>query len=144
VERYRHTQFSRLLALGFLAMAAVCGYVVLVSGQWLAAAMMILLLITMAVFSSLTTSVGDGFLEVWFGSGIVRRKLGLTQIESVSVVHNPWYFGWGIHWTPDGWLWNVFGSRAVELHFRDGRRFRIGTDEPENLAAAIRAEISAG
>ena len=35
------------------------------------------------------------------------------------------------------WLWNVSGFRAVELVFKDGKRFRIGTDEPESLIRAI-------
>jgi hypothetical protein len=37
-------------------------------------------------------------------------------------------------------LWNVSGFDAVELVLDDGRRFRIGTDEPLALAAAIGRE----
>jgi hypothetical protein len=50
----------------------------------------------------------------------------------------PWYAGWGIRWTGDGWLYNVSGLRAVELRTRHGKRYLIGTDRPEELEAAIR------
>jgi hypothetical protein len=38
---------------------------------------------------------------------------------------------------PGGVIWNVSGFDAVELELDDGTRFRIGTDEPVALAAAI-------
>jgi len=144
MERYRHTQFGLLMLAGLLIAVAVCGYVVLHSGRWMPAIIMIILLVTTALFTTLTTSVGDGAFEVWFGSGLIRRRIELTQIESVDVVDNPWFYGWGIHWTPNGWLWNVSGTRGIQLRFRDGRKFRVGSDEPELLAAAIRAEIGFG
>jgi len=36
-------------------------------------------------------------------------------------------------------LYDVAGTRAVEIRLRSGERFRFGTDEPEKLIAAIRA-----
>ena len=49
-----------------------------------------------------------------------------------------WIYGWGIRWIPGGWLWNVSGLDGVELALVSGRRFRIGTDEPEQLAGRFR------
>jgi hypothetical protein len=43
----------------------------------------------------------------------------------------------GIRLSPGGVLWNVSGLDAVELSLDGGRRFRVGTDEPRALAAAI-------
>ena len=40
------------------------------------------------------------------------------------------------------WLWNVSGLQAVELVLNNGKRFRIGTDEPENLVNAIQINKS--
>ncbi len=51
--------------------------------------------------------------------------------------HNRWYYGWGIRLTPQGWLWNVAGLDAVELTFSNGKKFRIGTDEPGKLLEAL-------
>jgi len=34
-------------------------------------------------------------------------------------------------------MWNVSGLDAVELALDGNRRYRIGTDDPEGLAAAL-------
>jgi len=39
------------------------------------------------------------------------------------------------------WLWNISGLDGVELALVSGRRFRIGTDEPKQLAAAIQGAL---
>jgi len=57
-------------------------------------------------------------------------------------VKNPWYYGWGIRFTPHGWLYNVSGLHAVEIELKNGKKYRIGTDVPENLEKAIREFIS--
>lgn len=91
--------------------------------------------------SSLTTAVSDDAVRVWFGIGLIRRRIALNRIASARPVGNNWIFGWGVRWIPGGWLWNVSGLDAVELALVNGRRFRIGTDEPEQLAAAIQAAL---
>ena len=46
--------------------------------------------------------------------------------------------GWGIHLTMrHGWLWNVWGFRAVKFVLRNGRRVTLGTDDPQGLLTAI-------
>ena len=54
-------------------------------------------------------------------------------------MRNLWYYGWGIRYTPHGWLFNVSGLDAVELELKNGRTWRVGTDEPVELLAAIQA-----
>ena len=39
--------------------------------------------------------------------------------------------------TRHGWLYNVWGRRAVELKLTDGSTFTIGSDQPEALLTAI-------
>ena len=37
------------------------------------------------------------------------------------------------------WLvWNISGLDAIELTYHDGKKFRIGTDEPEALLEALK------
>jgi hypothetical protein len=62
----------------------------------------------------------------------------MTDVSGAQAVTNPWYYGWGIHLTPRGWLYNVAGAEAVEVAFHDGRTVRVGTDEPTRLVGAIR------
>jgi hypothetical protein len=53
-------------------------------------------------------------------------------------VKNAWWYGFGIRVIPGGGrLWNVSGLHAVELLLKDGRRLRIGTDQPAALSLAI-------
>jgi len=47
----------------------------------------------------------------------------------------------GIRWMWPGWLYNVSGTDAVELKMKNGKRYRIGTDVPGELAEAIRQAI---
>jgi hypothetical protein len=113
-----------------------------VSGLWDPRPVVILVALllpaTAFLMSSLTVTVHDEELRVAFGPGLIRRRIPLRRIRRVSVVTTPWYYGWGIRWTPRGWLWNVSGLRGVELELDNGRRFRIGSDEPERLANALR------
>ena len=101
------------------------------------------LLLSLAMFYSLTVEVSGSTLVCRFGIGLIQRSLSLADIENARVVRNPWYSGWGIRWRPGRYLlWSVSGYQAVELELRDGNRFRIGTDEPENLLNALRSYSS--
>jgi hypothetical protein len=93
--------------------------------------------VIIGLFATLTVEIRDGLLRFRFGLGLIRKKLKIAEIESCEVVRNPWYYGWGIHATKKGWVYNVSGFEAVEIFMSDGRRLRIGTDEPELLRKAI-------
>lgn len=48
------------------------------------------------------------------------------------------YGGWGIRWGPrSGRAYNASGNRGIQLELADGNRFLIGSQKPEELAAAI-------
>jgi len=91
----------------------------------------------MLAFSRLTVQVDETRVSVGFGGGLARRRFELHTIEAASSVETPWLAGWGIRLTRQGWLYNAWGRRAVQLRFAGGRRFTIGTDEPDVLLAAI-------
>jgi hypothetical protein len=55
----------------------------------------------------------------------------------VTRVRNPWYYGWGIRFISNGMVYNVSGFDAVEIALADGRRVRLGTDEPDAVIAAL-------
>ncbi len=96
------------------------------------------------VFGSLTTRVDHERFTFWFGPGWFRRSLPLDDIASCETATNRWWYGLGIHSTPRGMLYNVSGRLAVELTLVDGRRLRVGTDEPVALCQAIRMMQGAG
>ncbi len=138
MERYRHTQIGYLLLVALGGGLALILYLMFITGfNWVTAIAAIILAACLWIFSSLTVTVGGDKLEVRFGPGFIRLSFLLSDIAAQRVVANPWYYGWGIKMIPDGWLYNVSGLWAVELQMVDGRRFRIGTDDPEGLALAI-------
>ena len=96
-----------------------------------------LLIVTGVVSSRLTTSVGERSVVATFGWGWPKRATAVADIVGARAVRNSWWHGWGIRKVSRGWMYNVAGHDAVELEMRSGRVFRIGTDEPDALLAAI-------
>lgn len=96
-----------------------------------------------ALFASLTTEVSDQEFRFYFGPGFWTRTFPLDTIQSVEVVRNPIWYGWGIRYTPSGWLYNVSGRSAVEVDLGSDGVIRVGTDEPEQLARALRQAMEA-
>ncbi len=108
-------------------------------------AVFIVVVLLLGFFSSLTVEVNSNTISCRFALGLIKRKIVLSDIESVHAVHDPWYAGWGIRWRPGQYvLWNVSGFRAVELVLKNGNRFRIGTDEPDAILDAIRNHRTIG
>jgi hypothetical protein len=137
--RYRHTQIGKLSLLIVLPSVTLAVWAVPSSP-----ARLVFLLTGAAILllmSALTVTVTDDNVRVTFGIGVVRRTIPLARIGRAAVVRNRWYYGWGIRFIGHGWLWSVSGLDGVELSFVDGGRFRIGSDEPQRLAAAIEAAL---
>jgi len=91
------------------------------------------------LFMSLRVAVDASCVKLSFGVGLIRRRIPMERIELATPVRNSWWYGLGIRLTPHGWMWNIQGLDAVELTYTNGRRFRIGTAEPEELSSAINA-----
>src|SRR3989344_5589304 len=111
--------------------------------NFLITAIMVLILFTLASFTTLTTSIDKNCLRIKFGYGIFRKKFLLSEIVSAKQVKNHWYYGWGIRlWLwPKVWIYNISGFDAIEIIMKNGKVYRIGTDEPEKLETAIRQAI---
>ena len=142
-ETYRHTQIGWIL---LVALAAGAGVVVFAAGKtgWSPAAslVMTLLIVVAALFCTLTVKIQGGQIECRFGPGLVRKRIPLAAVRVVRQVRTEWYQGWGIRLTFGGWLFNVSGLDAVEVELADGSRIRIGSDEPQALATAIRGRLA--
>lgn len=140
-EPYRHTQFGLVTTLALLVGVVGCTVAALATRNFGPFILVGILLAILSQFSRLTTAVDDEAFECWFGSGLISRRIPLPRIARVEVVRNLWLYGFGIRLTPRGWMWNVSGLVAVELTFANGRHFRVGSDEPERLAAALQARL---
>jgi len=93
--------------------------------------------VILLLFVTLTVTVDDTAIEARFGIGLIGKRVPFDRIRSCQVVRNPWYYGWGIHFIPGGILYNASGLSAIELRLTNGRCVRIGSGEPDVLAAAL-------
>jgi hypothetical protein len=102
-------------------------------------AIMAFILFILASFATLTVSIDEKYLLIKFGYGIFRKSFLLNDVASVKAVKNHWYYGWGIRiwFWPYMWIYNISGFNAVEITLKNGKIYRIGTDEPEKLEQAI-------
>jgi hypothetical protein len=141
--RYDHTQQGYLL-LGAVGGAGLIIFLTLImfGPEPVSLIVLCILVFVLAIMSRLTVSVSDDSLRIRFGPvGLVHKMWPLKEIISATAVSNPWYYGYGIRWTPHGPLYNVSGRHAVEILLKSGKKVRIGTDEPDALAGAINHAI---
>ena len=139
---YKHTQIGWLtlilLGIGIL----LTGYSGILYSNWITLSVFGVLVICIILFASLTVIVNNNSIEIKFGSGLIRKKFRFEEIESCTVVKNHWWYGWGIRKIPKGWLFNVSGLDAVELLMRNGKVYRIGTDDPQELSKFIQKKLN--
>ena len=133
---YRHEQRFGIVPLVLLGIVLLSLAIATVFAP-LALVAFIPLLWAAWTFSLLTIVVGPDTIDWFFRGGFWRKRVRLDEISDVKPVRNRWWYGWGIHLTPQGWLYNVRGLCAVEIRTKSGRRYRVGSDEPEQLAAEI-------
>ena len=138
MKKYEHRQTGYVLLGALGAAVLLLAYLTAITnfnlGALLLLAFMILCLIS---FATLTVRVNEQELHIQFGMGLIRKRFELRDVQTIRAVHNPWYYGWGIHLIPGGWLYNVSGWDAVELQMKDGSKFRIGTDDVQGLINGI-------
>jgi hypothetical protein len=89
------------------------------------------------LFCKLKIEIDDQTLLASFGIGLIKKKVPLAQIVAYEPIRIRWWYGWGIHLTPYGWLYNVSGLDAVAITLRNGSKFALGPDDPRGLADAI-------
>ena len=102
----------------------------------------IILLVCLVLFYRLRITIDDETLCASFGPGIIRKRVRLEEIVGCEPIRIRGWYGWGTHLTPYGWLYNVSGLDAVAITLRDGRKFALGTDDPDELTEAIRRYTS--
>ena len=138
MEQYKHTQIGYLLLTLYSIVVLFLSYFnIMTNFHPLPLIGLIIVLIVLGIFSRLTVTVDGQMIKIQFGVRIIRKTFPLKEIEVYRVVRNPWYYGWGIRFTPRGWLFNVSGFSAIELQMKNGKLYRIGTDDPDNLASAL-------
>ena len=140
MTRYEHTQIGHVMIWSLLAIILIAS-VGLIGLHAPPVIVPIILLVCLALFYKLTVTIEDETLCASFGPGIIRKRVRLAEIVGCEPIRIRWWYGWGIHLTPYGWLYNVSGFDAVAITLGNGRKFALGTDDPHRLTAAIRGAI---
>lgn len=125
-----------VLAIVFVGVALVAR-MPMDAGFWFFVAGMVILIVVGIVSARLTVTVDDRAVTAAFGWGWPRRRIAWPEVVDARRCRRRWWQGWGIRKVRGGWMYNNAGSDVIELSLRSGRIFRIGTDEPEVLLAAI-------
>ena len=141
---YRHTQRGTVLLAIYGTIAGGIAVFLALSGApapLIPGIAMIVLVAAAALLSSLTVSVSREQISLRFGVGLIRRRFRIGDIRHVGIIRNRWWYGWGVRFTPHGWLYSVSGFDAVRIVLTNGRTYNVGTDEPTELLTAIQAAI---
>ncbi len=132
-----------LLVAVVLLVATGMGFVLYQSSApFLAPLPLAVCLLILVSFRTLTVSLDERGIR-WRFNPLVESGVNWSQVRSVEVGREPWYWGWGIRWTPRGWLWRIRGLGCVWIVLADGTRRGVGADDPEALATASRERIPA-
>ncbi|HEC87654.1 MAG TPA: hypothetical protein ENI49_07335 [Thermoplasmatales archaeon] len=97
--------------------------------------------ICLILFSTMTVTCDREYLRIRTGFITIRKSFSVKDIVSCKVIKIPWYYSWGIRIVPSGWLYRISGSYAIEINMRDGKRYLIGTDEPEKLVEFVNNQL---
>lgn len=141
-QLYQHKQIGKVIIVSMIMAAILCLVSFALDGLLFAGMLTAaVFLLSLIIFGTLTVEVTDERLTIKFGNGLIHKNILLKEISSVNTVRNPWWYGWGIHFTPRGCLFNVSGFDAVEITLKSGKIFRIGTDDPVGLEQVLKKVI---
>ncbi|MBP7508913.1 MAG: hypothetical protein KA807_13940 [Prolixibacteraceae bacterium] len=103
--------------------------------------MTIISVILLLIMGSLTLSVDSTYIRFYFGIGLIKGKFLISDVvycRPVSFIP----MGFGIRLGPGSILYNVNGTKAIELSVRGKDRIiRIGTDYPEEFTEYIYSQM---
>lgn len=96
-------------------------------------ALILLVISLLFLFMRLITKVDEEGIKFRFFP-FVKRAYKWQEIESAQVVDYGFVGGWGIRlFTSYGTIYNIKGSKGLAVELKDGRKFCLGTQRPQEL-----------
>jgi hypothetical protein len=145
-QRFRRQIVGLLLAALIFVVAVAVGAIVLArpDDAWLLAIAPVVVLIVAALISlsHLDVEVTDDGVRIAFRYLWPTRRIRFEEIVGLQVRrYRPLleYGGWGVRLGPAGWAYSAGGDEGVQLRLRKGIPVLIGSRNPRELEAAIRA-----
>ena len=136
---YKHTQIAWPIIIPADLGALVCLYLVFFEDIPAAAIGFFVLVLVTYLFYALTIIGTDETIQVRYGIGLIRKTFIIRDIHTVEPFRTSFWHGWGIHYSPDGIVFNISGFEAIRLTMADGKRYIIGTDDRDRLMRYIEA-----
>jgi hypothetical protein len=138
----KRTQF------GWVFLAVIIAILAFVAYQKQDTSIMIIMIaistILLFLFYKLTIKVSEEYVEFSLGIGLISGKYTLESISQCNPL-NYISFGWGIRLRPGIILFNVSGTKAIELEIKNkNRKIWIGTNCPEEIADYINSKKNKG
>jgi hypothetical protein len=145
VGSYRHTQkgaWALLLYVIAVAFLIVSWYVPLPALRIIFLVTGLFMFLLAASFHHLTVADEGNQLAIRFGPlPLFRKRIFYDDIREVEAGRTSFLDGWGIHLSlRGGWVWNIWGRDCVIIRLKRGI-IRVGTDDPDGLAAFLRNRI---
>jgi len=142
MKQYKHTQIGYLMIVALGIAVLLIGNLVRVTNfNPTTAFLLAFMILCLASFATMTVEVDAEAISLRLGIGAIRKRFLLKDVETYRAVKNPVYYAWGIHVIPNGLIFNVSGLQAVELQMKDGRKYRIGTDDVRGLTNAVETNM---
>ncbi len=140
---YSHTQRATLILAVMIGAVVAVAIATVLAGQpyWPLGIVAAILVVTAWLFSSLTIRITPDTICWHFGPGLFHWIRPLSTIESADRSRSHWWNGWGIRFTGFGWLYNVSGFDILVITLKNGKRFGLGTDDPDGLLEAIQGAL---
>lgn len=93
--------------------------------------------ILMMWFTKLETVITTKTIQVKYFP-FVNKTFQMEEIEFMKVIYYGFVGGWGIRlWTSYGTVYNTSGSKGLHIQLKNGKRYVIGTQKPDELKKVI-------
>jgi hypothetical protein len=96
----------------------------------------VLLLVLLFVFMKLETKIDENGIWMKYFP-FVKKEVSWDEIETAKLVtYN--FVGYGIRWgSKYGMVYNTKGDKGIAISLKNGRKFLIGTQEPQAINEAL-------
>ncbi len=95
--------------------------------------------------AKLTTWVQHEELYIKFSPFHSKPRIyKLSEIKSAeAITYRPIldFGGWGLKYSHKGKIYNAHGNKAVEIHFKWGKKLFVGSQKAEELASILQAHV---
>ena len=92
-------------------------------------------------FGKMTTVIADDSIRLTWRFGFPTKEIPLSEIQTIDVKEISNWLGSGIKGTRTGMMWRAWGKKVVVVEQFDGKTTFVGSDNPEELASAIRSAL---